>query len=293
MKPAFVLLLSLSSFARAECVPLTGERIVGTDLALADPRFAALPASAIVGWAPAPGVKRTFAAAELARIAKAYGIEPWEGAEVCFEIPLRQIDTAAVISEMNLALPGARIKVLELSQAPVPQGKIEFPVAGLEPVSIARPGARLWRGYVRYSETKRLPVWARVEVSQTLMAVVAVKDLATNAPIELASVRTEKRSVFTQDLASRLEDVLGLVPKKAIRAGEPIPLSLLVKAPDVRRGEVVHVEVRSGSTRLQLSAIAERDGHSGEFMDLRNPSSGKTFRARLDGARAVVLVGGL
>jgi flagella basal body P-ring formation protein FlgA len=65
----------------------------------------------------------------------------------------------------------------------------------------------------------------------------------------------------------------------------------LERAPDVRRGDAVQVQVVSGSARLKLSAIAERDGRSGEMLEFRNPSSGKTFRARLDGPKAIVLVG--
>jgi flagella basal body P-ring formation protein FlgA len=291
-KKAGLLFFAVGSVAMADCIPLAGDRIFGRDLANADPRFASLPASLVLGWAPPPGNRRTFTPTELTRIAKSNGIEPFARGEICFEIPLQKLNAAEVLNEMRVAVPDAEVTVLEFSQGAVPAGKLEFPIAGLEPASASRPGDQLWRGFVRSSETKRTPVWARVRISQTLLTVVALKDLPANTPIQANSLRLEKRNAVAQNLAGRLEDVQGHIPRRAIRADEPISLALLEKAPDVRRGEVIPVEVRSGSARLQLSAVAERDARSGEILELRNPSSGKTFRAKLTGSRAVVLVGG-
>ena len=55
----------------ADDVPGTqGSRILGRDLAIADSRFSALPASLAIGFAPTPGTKRVFSGAELSRIAR-------------------------------------------------------------------------------------------------------------------------------------------------------------------------------------------------------------------------------
>ncbi|MDQ1473607.1 MAG: flagellar basal body P-ring formation protein FlgA [Bryobacterales bacterium] len=277
----------------AACLPLTGDRIFGRDLAMFDGRFSALPASLTVGSAPVPGARRTFAPTELARLARAYGIALSDPLEVCFEIPLKQIESADVLAEMRRSFPSAEVSIVELSNGPVPAGKVEFAVSGLEPTWVSQPGIQLWHGYVRYSETRRVPVWARVSISQTVTAVVAARDLAANVPVDASALRMEKRSgsPVSQSVATRFEDVIGRIPKRTVKAGALIPLSALEKAPDVRRGDAVQVQVVSGSARLQLRAVAERDGRSGEVLEFRNPSSGKTFRARLDGPRAVVLVG--
>ena len=71
MKILLFLIPIISNVAFGACLPVGGERILGSDLALADARFAALPAAQIIGYAPAPGMKRIFAAAELGRIARA------------------------------------------------------------------------------------------------------------------------------------------------------------------------------------------------------------------------------
>lgn len=297
MKTPLPPLFLLSFTAWAGCFPVTGDRILGRDLALADPLFATLPASLVIGSAPVPGMKRTFATGELTRIARAHGIAPGEPAEVCFDMPLREMNGEEARKEMRRALPAgelaAELTIIELSKAMVPAGKMEFPLTGLEAPAAGQPAVQLWRGYVRYSETRKLSVWARVSISQMLTAVVAQRDLPANVPIAAGSVRLEKREgppVITA-AATRLEDVLGRIPRRSVKAGGTIPLAILASAPDVRRGDAVPVEVVSGPARLLLSAIAERDGRNGELVELRNPSSGKTFRARLDGLKAVIVVG--
>ena len=293
MKTLVLAVAFLSPAFADGCLPVSGDRILGRDLALAIPAFAALPATLTIGYAPTPGTKRTFAPAELARIARANKIDLATLDEVCFEIPMHQIEDTDVLSSMRRSLPAdAELTLVELPKTAGPVGRIEFPVTGLEPNV---KGSRIWRGYVTYGETLRLRIWARVSACRRVEAVVAVSDLALNIPIDAAHLRLQ--TVATpigpdQRLASRLDEVLGRIPKKTISAGSPIPLAILDIPPSVHRGDAVKVEVRSGPARIQIDAIAESAARAGDMLELRNPSSGKTFRARLDsGSKAVIVVG--
>jgi flagella basal body P-ring formation protein FlgA len=60
----------------------------------------------------------------------------------------------------------------------------------------------------------------------------------------------------------------------------------------VNRGDSVRVEVQSGSMRLVLTGYAESGGSRGETVLIRNPNSGKTFSAKVDGAGQVLVVAG-
>jgi flagella basal body P-ring formation protein FlgA len=53
--------------------------------------------------------------------------------------------------------------------------------------------------------------------------------------------------------------------------------------PDVNRGDMVEVEVRSGAARLAFTGKAESTGHSGDLVVIRNLSSNKVFQARVEG----------
>jgi flagella basal body P-ring formation protein FlgA len=289
---ACVAFLALS--ASAACIPVAGDRIYGSDLAVANPAFSSLPATMTIGYAPPPGMQRIFAAPELARIARANHVTLTNPVEVCFAIPMRVMTADETMASMRQALPsGTELTIVELPKTNIPAGELEFLLPGLEPGGPSAHGTRVWRGSARYGETLRMPVWARVTVQRQCVAVVAVRDLPLNVPVEPASLRLESVSVplDSERLALRFEDVLGRIPKKPVHAGETIPLSILIIPPTVHRGDAVKVEVVSGMARLQFDAIALSSAHSGDVIELRNPDSGRTFRARLEeGGRAVVIV---
>jgi hypothetical protein len=73
MRFFLLLFLTLPAAVSARCLPVTGDRILGADLASANAKFAALPVSLQLGYAPAPGARRVFTSIELQRIARAGG----------------------------------------------------------------------------------------------------------------------------------------------------------------------------------------------------------------------------
>jgi hypothetical protein len=195
---------------------VTGDRILGSDLARADARFAALPDSLPVGFTP-----HTFHVAELERIARANGLALDSLSEACFELQLHPPAESEFLEAMRRSLPGsANITMVEMFPSPIPAGTIVFPAT--------TRGPQLWRGYVQYTPTRRFPVWARVSVSMTLVA---------------------------------------------------------------HRGDTVPVEVHSGRAVIRFDAIAQKDVAADGIADLRNPTTGRTFHARMDGAKAVLIVG--
>lgn len=289
---AFLFML-LAAPAAGACIPVTGDRILGRDLARADARFSALPATLTIAYAPSPATQRIFASAELLRIARANGITVTNPDEICFEVPMQPITEEEALLAMRRSLPpGAALNIVEMQKTGVPAGEIEFPVAGLEPAAPGAQGVQLWRGFVRYTPTRKAQIWARVSARKTCTPVIASRDLPPNVPISAADLRTETRTMPLDNspIALSVTDVLGYLPRRPIKAGEPIPLAILEQPVRIHRGQPVKVEVRSGRTRLMLDAIAERDGRDGELVELRNPLSGRTFKARLAGSLAVIVI---
>ena len=286
--------IACSAIAFAGCIPITGNRILGRDLAGADPRFSALPATLTVGYAPAPGTKRVFTPMELQRLANANRLPAAEYGDVCFELPMHHLTEEDATAAMRRSLPAeAVLKIVELQSLDIPAGMLEFPIETLEPTAVAMHGVQLWRGHVRYAETRLLAVSARVEVSMKFTAVVAGKDLAANAPIDADSLRIETMTgpIPREKSATRIEDVQGRLPKRALKAGSAIPIAILAEAPAVRKGDPVSVEVQSGLARLRFQAIADNAARDGDMVELRNPANGKTFKARLGpGPSALVVI---
>ena len=286
--------------ADAACTPVAGERILGRDLAIADSRFSALPASLAIGFAPTPGTKRVFSGAELSRIARANGISLADPGEICFEVPMRPVIAEDAKRAMVRSLGAeSELNIVELQKIDIPDGDIQFPLAGLEPPVPQGNGVQLWRGFVRYGSARRMPLWARVLVQRNYVAVVAAVDLKPNILVKASDLRLESRkgALETRNsernaIASRIEDVAGRIVKRPVRAGDPVPIVVVDLPIAIHRGQAVKVEVRSGSARLMFDAVAERDAREGDSISLRNPASGRTFEAKLEGLRAVIVVGG-
>ena len=287
----------LASVCAADCVPVTTNRITGRDLAKANPAFAAIPATYIVGIAPEPGQRRTISVAELERIAAANRIPRAAFTEVCFTVPTAKLVEKDVVAAMRQVLsPDAEVKIVEASNGDVPVGSIEFPLVSLQPPAADAGGVQLWRGFVRYAETRKAPIWARVIVVEHFKAVVATRDLAPNTA--LGSImgsffRVEERTgpPPREKIATTLADVAGRQVTRSIKAGDVIPIAALTAAWDVRRGDPIRVEVRSGEAHLSFDAIAESPAREGDMVEIRNPGSGRIFRARLeqDGRAVIVL----
>jgi flagella basal body P-ring formation protein FlgA len=273
-----LLLAILSGTSLPGCVPVTASRILARDLALADSRYSALPSTLVAGFTAEPGRTRTLTAAQLQRLARANGLDIENPADLCFELPVSRLKEDDAIAAMRRVLPPeAILKLLEIQTLAAPAGDLEFFLAGLEP-------SGLWRGDVKYAETKKTPVWARVAITINYSAVVAATDLPADLAIPAGALRVEQKTgpMLHELTAASIADVAGRAPKRPVRAGALIPVALLTDPPDVHRGDSVRVEVRSGPALLHFDAIADAPARRGAIVELRNPASGKTFKARLD-----------
>jgi flagella basal body P-ring formation protein FlgA len=115
--------------------------------------------------------------------------------------------------------------------------------------------------------------------------VVAAEALKKGEAIGASQVRVETADRFPMagDMAQMLDQVVGRAPIRAVVPGTEIRLSQLMVPPDVNRGDMVEVEVRSGAAHLAFSGKAESAGRNGDTIVIRNLSSNKVFQARVEG----------
>ena len=276
---------------------MKGDRITGADLAKALPLFAAVPAEAVLGYSPAPGSKRLFRPDELNRLAARYGLDSRMDAPVCFDIELRAVTKERVVEAMRKSIdaPGLRIEIVNLSRTLAPDGELTFPRTGLPAATPAEPDTSLpWKGFVLYNGGRRFDLWAEVKISAPMTRVIALRNLAMGEtiPPDAVQLETHDDSPLRNDIARHLDEVVGLVPSRGIRAGFPIIRSYLSAAFDVKKGDTVEVRAISGEATLKTEALAENSGRSGDSILLRNTASGKTFRGRVDGRGSVIVVTG-
>jgi flagella basal body P-ring formation protein FlgA len=293
----WMLLLGMMNYP-AGCQIVRSERIFGEDLAKTLPIFSPIPRDAIIGYSPAPGARRIFTATELARIAAKYNFTVPPDTQACFEWEMRPLTEDAVAAAIREALhsPQARVDVLAMSKSSAPEGKVVFPPNAISTIGPADPAAPVtWNGYILYADSRKFNVWARVKVSATMTRVVAAEPVPADEVIAAKQVRLETYDDFPlqNGIARNLEEVVGRVSRRPLRAELPVHLTDLSEPFQVHRGDLVQVTVISGAAQIDLDARAETAGRQGDVISLRNLRSDKVFRARVEGKQKALLVAGV
>jgi flagella basal body P-ring formation protein FlgA len=293
-----VWLLFFSMITRtAPCEMIANDRILGEDLAKIVPGFLdKMPGDTVIGYSPAPGTRRVYTSVELNRIGAPYGVAVAPDAEACFEWsvqPLtKDVIRAAILD--SLQAPDARIDVLAISGSLAPAGKISFPVSGLLASTITGPDTPVtWRGEVLYHGSRKFSIWARLKISSTMTRVVATQLILPGQTVMADQVRIETYDDFPlrNDIARNLEEVVGRMPRRALRLGLPVSRADLIEPFQVQRGDLVDVTAIAGAAQLHVPALAETPGRQGDLITLKNAHSGKYFRARIEGRdKALVMV---
>ena len=277
-----------STLPPEDCLTVQDDRIYARDIAAAIPAFSAVAADFALGYAPVPGTRRFFKGAALQKLALNQGVAIDSLPDLCFERAMTTPDANEILNAMRNAWqdPQARIEIRSWSPKTTPAGKIVFPRMGLQLPAASDPQAEVvWRGYVLYGNNRRFNISARARITISTTRVIALSDLSIGATVREGQVRLESVDTFALDdrPARSLDEVVGFVPRTLIRAGSTVLRNQLGRAPEVARGDMVKVEVTAGAARLAFEGRAETDGVVGTTILVKNPSSGKDFRARVTG----------
>ena len=270
------------------CAPVEGDQITAKDVAAALPAFGRLAANTPLAPAPAPGAHRVLRSFELLALARRYALELTSADDLCFELPLESLDRARLLAAMQVAisLPETRIEILETSLYPVPRGRLDFRREDLGAPGLPGSSAPvMWRGNIVYGANQRFAIWARVRVTGHVSRVVAAESIAHGTVITPPQLRVETDHAFpvVSDFAAGIDQLAGRIATRNIAAGTEIRLSQIESPRDIRRGDTVDVEVRSGHTRVAFQGKSESDGRTGDTITVRNLRSNKIFQARVDG----------
>lgn len=284
--------------AKAEqaCFAPSGEWITGSDLAAAVPGLAGLPADLKVSYAPVPGLTRIFHPDELRRLAHAHGLpDPAPGStkNICTAWPLEALPPEKLLQAMEktLAGRGPQIELLGQDKAEAPRGEVIFPLSGLTGYS---DNAVIWKGYVRYSETRHFETWARVKVRVNETHLKAQGAIQAGDRLTPGQWRTENYSgpPLREDILRDGSQLAGLIARRDFTDGAAL-LAIYFEAPKaVERGDTVTVLAGVGAAQIEAPGEALSSGRRGDVISIRNPSSNKTFKARvLSAGRVEVLPG--
>ena len=287
---AFVVASVLQS---AACHTVAAEHIYMRDLAAAAPAFARLPPEMEVGFAPAPGQTRTFHPADLQRLAAAHQLQAVFPNDICFAWQMAAPTREAILASIGKTLLGrtAQVELLEQSLAAAPAGEMVFPLSGLTGVS---EQALVWRGYVLYAHEKRYLIWARVQIRVKENHVVPTETLKPDLVITPDQLRLAPYAgpLLREKVLTDLSLVVGMAPRRSLPAGVPLTENDIDKPREVERGDLVQVIALEGRARIEAQGIAEEGGRCGAVITVRNSTSGKKFRARIEDKDKVLVIPG-
>jgi flagella basal body P-ring formation protein FlgA len=280
--------------AQSECLTVSGDQILGRDLARAVPALGRIPQSTPLAPAPLAGSSRMFSTSDLQSIAARFSLPLSEAQDVCFRFAMEPLDRVRLEAAMRktLAIGDSHIEILETTSGDVPKGIVEFTPEGLGvPSAPDQPTGEMWRGNIIYAGAQRFPIWAKVRVTVPSARLVAVEPLHPGSVIRAEQVHLEIVERFPQSGLGDLTPELaaGMAPLRSIAAGAEVRRENLVRPNDVNRGDTVQVDVQFGGAHLSLNGRAESGGHIGDTISVRNPETSKLFQAYVAGSGRVVI----
>ncbi len=284
-------LIAFASLARAGCIEVSTSRIVARDLFEAVPLFRALEPDAVIGFAPMPGLQRILSAQELLGFARHQDLAPDSGTvlpSVCVVRLARPISSADLKAALiaSLGVANATIDLLEFSNQPVAPGPLEFPLSGLsKPPADTPESPVIWRGRAIYDGRQGMSIWAKVRITVEARCLVAAQAIPWGALIRSEQVRegAAGRFPFSAAALDSPQQVVGMIARRNIAAGQIIRASALEKPREVNQGDYIRVKVVDGLALISFEAVAGSSGRIGDTVVVHNPSSGRNFRAVVEG----------
>jgi len=256
------------------------------------------PAAArVLGSGPAPGARIVIEAAQLAAIARQFGVDwrPNGGAE------------RAVLDRPGRMLPRedmlAALRVAFAATGAAADGEIDLPgfatplipaetrsAVAVEQLDLDGPSGR-FTALLSITGEGMSPI--RHRASGTLVEMVevpvAARRLAAGAllrPDDLQSVRIRANLVQGEVVRSAAQ-VAGLAPRRQINAGQPIPLAELTRPMVVGKGAKVAMQLLAPGLQLLAQGQALEAGAMGDRIQVLNTSSRAIVEAQVVGTDRV------
>lgn len=287
--------------SRAACLTVPSSQILARDLAPTIPAFRALDPETLIGFAPFAGTVRVLSSHDVVLIGHRFGLvfPPGEAApSACVERMVHHLSEPEMMTALRAALDmeGATLEILEISNQPVPPGRLEFERTFLSKPPVNAPQTPvIWRGKLIYDDQRSLMVWAKVRISVDHEIFLARETIPKGAVIRADQVATDHIRQFPSiELSPNTPFmIVGKIARRTLPAGQPIVAEALDDLKAVFRGERVHVEAIDGGASIRFDAIAQSSGQKGDVILVHNPWSGKNFRALIEGREHVVVRGEL
>lgn len=181
------------------------------------------------------------------------------------------------------------LRVLSAPTAMVPAGTLQLRV--LRAPTQLMPGVQFFQMSAEVAGKEESNFSVRGEIKVFEDVVLASRPLAFQELINADAVRLERReltSALTRPFV-RLNDVVGKQATRAIAANEILSQSMVDRPMVLRRGSAITMIYETAGLRVEAPGLAEESGKTGDFILVKNPSSGKSLRGKVVDERTVLV----
>ena len=259
-------------------------------------------ADRVLGPGPAPGARIVVEAAQLAAIARQFGIDwrPVSTADrVVLDRPGRLLAREEVAATLRAALTGVGAPAdgdLELPDFAAPtvplEGRTE---TAIEQVDYDAASGRFTAmlGVIRAD----MPI-QRMRLSGRLQEMVELPVLAHRLPVgsvlqpgDLTTARL-RAGALHEETVRTIADAVGRALKRQAVAGQPLSTADLMRPALVEKGALVSMELSAPGLALTSQGVAQEAGGAGDRIRVLNPTSRAVLEAEVIGPRRVRIAPG-
>jgi len=250
-------------------------------------------ASRILGPGPAPGERIVVEAAQLAAIARQFGVA-WKPASTTdravLERPGRPMPRNTVIEAVRASLGSAGVA----AESELDIGPFSLPLVPLETQPRAAvtqlehdPATGNFTAILTIGGADMAPVHLRVggRVHETVLALVPARRLLPGEVLRAEDVRLQRirAAPLQAEVARTMDEAIGMTPRNVLAAGQPMRLTDLMRPPAVRKGSAVQMLLNGGGLSLAGQALALESGATGERVRVQNTASRAVLEATVTG----------
>lgn len=279
-------------------VALDGDQVRVSDLF----DDAGAQASRVLGPAPAPGGRIVVEAGQLAAIARQFGVD-WRpaspAARAVLERAGRPLPRDAVLAALREALRSSGVSADDDISVPEFEPPMVPPAAAVRP-EIGQldydPATGRFTALLIVAGDGMAPIHARISGGVQVMEELPVPThrLLPGTPIGPDDLRTARvRAVRLAGEPLRdAAQAIGLAPRHAAAAGQPILASDLIRPPLVQKGATVMMRLDQPGLSLSGQGQALDSGAAGETIRVLNPFSRAVVQAEITGENRVRVLPG-
>ena len=169
----------------------------------------------------------------------------------------------------------------------VPKGKADITIS--LPSGIRYTGVTTAQAVISVNGKLAAKIPLRFDVKLYRQVVVAARPLGIKEVLTADALRYERMDVgrLSGGYYTQLDKLAGLAVRRAVTPGTPITDLMLEKPVIIKRGKTVSIVARIGDLEVSAAGQAMQDGVEGQFIRVKNTSSGRMVSGKVIDASTV------